>query len=513
MKIFIGSSAFYVRFKADGTGVDQDKTKSESPLTKIIKQLMDDNHIVEPWWEDGVLSDGEHFLDSLIAKSRTCDGGIFIFRADDSISSTATVVLPSPLAVPRGNVLLECGMFYGAKGKFRTFIIKDGNIDKLKIPTDIQGHKIPDIADANLLNSVSTFFDNTKLREQHDKITFYFNKDSVQDIIDKKYDSWSTKSLYVGSESARRWRCIENDPNYLFTNQFDLVSNFIREISNKTSPIINFKKIDNIISMGPGCGVSDNEVVSEVYSIKETISYVPIDINPHLAFEASNYINDANPELRVPFAIVDDFEKNYQYVGDIIKRKFHDLNQTNLFIMLGGTFANLEGNEKGIVQKIKYWMGKADYLLLDAFIKSNDYKFDKDSPRHVENLPQPHKDLILNAVIKRYLASTSKCPPNDENNGLELIKELSKDLKSFVKGKEETDRKTKYTELSKTSVTTYKLTFDKTKEPTQDITVAKRYDFEELKEFLKNHFQLLHSFNGLTGGKTTSRGLFLLKKK
>ncbi|MGB4818952.1 MAG: L-histidine N(alpha)-methyltransferase [Saprospiraceae bacterium] len=502
MKIFIGSSSHYVTFSDDKSIIDQEKTKSSSTLYPIINFLRKEGHNVQPWWEPEVISAGEDLLDSLIAKAHSCDGAIFVLRPDDLLNAESETVVKGK-GVPRGNVLIECGMFYGAKGRTRTLVLKDGDFDSIKIPNDIIGNKLEDLKNTSITTEVKKFFDNKKLSAENEKVTFYFNTDSVQEIIDKKYGNWGTKSLYIGSESARKWKAIEQAENYLIDTTE--VTNFVSEIHSNSTFKINFKEIDNVISLGPGCGKFDDEIVSEVYKVNNFINYVPIDINPYLAFEASRYIKKRNQKIRVPSAIVDDFETNADYVSEILKRKFHELNQSNLFVMLGGTFSNLEGQEKNIARNIDNWMGEKDYLIIDAFIKVNEYDFELDTKRHVANLPKPYKDLIANAVIKRHLLLS---------DDLDFIDSVGKDLALFLKGSEVINKKP-YTNIDKTSVVTYKLRFDKTKDYQHDILIAKRYSFDELLKFLESNFKLIHSFNGLKDGSInkSDRGVFLLQKK
>jgi hypothetical protein len=500
MKIFIGSSSHYVTYTTDKHIVDQERTKKNSPLSPIIDFLRSEGHNVQPWWE--VISAGEDILDSLIAKAHSCDGGIFVLRPDDILNpeSVETVI---PKGVPRGNVLVECGMFYGSKGTSRTLVLRDGNFNSIKVPLDILGKNIEDLEHSNIKLHLKTFFDNQKLIAENEKLFFFLNNDSVQALIKKEYGGWGTKALYIGSESARKWKAIEEDKEYLLDTSE--VMKFVSGIHSSDSISIDFKKIDNVISLGPGCGKFDDEIVSEVYKVNKFINYVPIDINPYLAFEASRYIKQRNHKIRVPFAIVDDFETNADYVSEILKRKFHELNQSNLFVMLGGTFSNLEAQEKNIARNIHGWMGEKDYLIIDAFIKDDNYNFETDTKRHVKNLPKPYIDLITNAVIKRHLLS------GNENTFIDNVKN---DLAAFLKGSEVANKKP-YTNIDKTSVVSYKLRFDKDKDFKVDILIAKRYNFDKLRAFLGDNFKLIHSLNGLEDGSVnkSDRGVFLLQKK
>jgi hypothetical protein len=500
MKIFIGSSSNYVSWNTDGS-VNINATR-RMKLGRLVEALRKIGYTIEPWWEDEIFPAGKYLLDSLIIKSRVCDGGIFIFGQDDKVK-----IKGKSKKTPRHNVVLECGMFYGTKGRDRTLVFYEGEYSNLALPSDINGVLLKSLDSKVIVRETNKFFGSASDEKDYHKFTFYFNSTSIKEVIDKNYLKWSTKSLYVGTESARKWKAIETDKNYLLRSSRPLVKKFVKEIQSKNH--IDFKKIDNIISLGPGCGNFDNSVVSEIYKVNNDVAYIPIDINPHLAFEASNFINDKNPKLRVPFAIIDDFEENYLYVGDIIKRKFNEYNQKNLFLMLGGTFSNLEGIESEINKKLNIWMDNNDYLLIDAFIKADSYSFANDKDRQVKGLSPSYSDLMTNACIKKYLSSSFAGNIKDD---LKFYKEIKTDLTKYLTSKEEdVSSKAKYTEIDNTAVYTYNFNINNS---TQEILIAKRYKFEKIKKFLADNFKLIYSFDGLKGStELTSRGLFLLQKK
>jgi hypothetical protein len=506
MKIFIGSSSHYVTLTTDKSNVDEDATKRDSKLYPIINFLRSKGHIVEPWWEDGVLQKGEYLLDSLILKSHSCDAGIFVLRPDDllkpeNIKKTTAI----EVGVPRGNVLIECGMFLGARGKARTFILKDGDFSKIKIPNDILAINYADLSNKNINSELDYFFNNEKLKEDNKSTKFYLSKSHTDNIFAEIYKNWSSKALYIGSKSARLWQDLENikDDQKTLTDRSE-VREFIEKIHNSADIEIDYKKVNNVISLGPGCGKFDNEIVAEVFLHNNSISYVPIDINPYMAYKASEYIKHKSINIRVPFAIIDDFEDSSNYVAKILKTKFHDIGQTSLFLMLGGTFSNLEGDEETVIAKIKSWMGKSDYFIIDAFIKPKNYVFENDKKRQVSELAknETYKNFILNSIEKRHLIK--------EKNKLVKVK---KDLANYLKGETQSEKNI-YTKIGNTSVVSYVLNLDNNK--AQDIFIVKRYDFTEITKFLTKHFIILDSFNGLnseTELNKSDRGIFLLQKK
>jgi len=523
MRVFIGSSSAYVTKRKNGTFV----LRRNSPIKKIIEKLKED-YEVEPWWESEVLKTGKHFLDSLIAKAKTCDYGLFIFGCDDPLTDEDSIGV-------RDNVILECGMFYSVNGKNRTAIIIDDvirrNKDKqkigrpcnVKIPSDIEGYKLSTLSTPNIENIILNFFNSYKSEEKYKKRTFYYNSEIINAFVDKKYTEWGTKGLYVGTESARLWSKIEklDFENHKENHKKVLLDFTDKIIKNQIDTIL---KIDNIISLGPGAGYFDNEVVKIISRKKNKISYIPIDINPYLAFEAMERLSKIT-KLRTPFTIVDDFENGYEYIKNIIAEKFHQLNQRNLFMVLGGTFCNLSANEDEILDKFEIWMRKGDLLLLDVFLVNENYKFEDDVSRQPESLEDIYKDLLINSIAKKHLEKVKKKYKNGDV--FELLKENFAHHINVDTGNTDCSKIdiTKISKLEKTNIASYYFSEDVTdsNKERQELLVAKRYDFEELKEYLEqdSRFSIIESTNGfidddigteIENETNKSRGLFLIEK-
>lgn len=512
MRVFIGSSSAYVNKNTDGNF----KLKPNSPIKPIIELLEKNKYVVEPWWKYGVLDLGEHFLDSLIGQSKTCDFGLFIFSADDPLIEQEEFGV-------KDNVLLECGMFFAKNGKRKTCIILDNIkrnkksnekniISEPKVPSNISGHKLAYLSDLEISQKVLDFFERSKTSKHH-KRTFYYSKEILDEIIKKDYASWGTKGLYIGTESARQWKEIENRVFKNTTeNQKQVLISFINKITNHQSSVSSeVNKLNNIISLGPGAGFFDNIVVSRIYKKNPLISYIPVDINPYLAFEAMELINE-RPKLRTPFAIIDDFEKNWEYIGEIINEKFHAIKQVNLFMILGGTFCNLSGSENEIFEKFEAWMKKGDYLLLDVFIINGKYEFENDTYRQPATMPDFYKSFIINSVVKKY--STRIISNTDAGNN--IIKYLNMEFNKIINVVDDKNNDEK-TVLDSTHIATYSFMKD------DEVLVAKRYNFDELYTYIdeQNDFEIVESHNGFTDDNigtniesetNKSRGLFLIKK-
>lgn len=117
-RIFLGSSG--------------KQTKLLKSLTTGLASVAD----VEPWTT--VFNPGVSTLDRLVELTREVDFAAFVFAQDDWTSPTAGdpgAAVPG-MASPRDNVVFEAGLFGGALGMRRTFIL---HANDAKLPTDLLG--------------------------------------------------------------------------------------------------------------------------------------------------------------------------------------------------------------------------------------------------------------------------------------------------------------------------------------------------------------------------------------
>lgn len=84
-------------------------------------------------WSQGVFGLSTGTLDSLVSALDTFDFAVIVVTPDDLVTSRGDTK-----NAPRDNVLLELGMFIGAIGRSRTFIVYDRTAD-LKLPSDLAG--------------------------------------------------------------------------------------------------------------------------------------------------------------------------------------------------------------------------------------------------------------------------------------------------------------------------------------------------------------------------------------
>src|SRR5689334_23559974 len=115
-RIFLGSSG--------------QQEKLVQALTRGLQDIAD----VDPWTT--VFNPGVSTLERLVELTREVDFAAFVFAQDDWTMRGATPEAASGEASPRDNVVFEAGLFGGALGIRRTFIL---HAEGSKLPTDLLG--------------------------------------------------------------------------------------------------------------------------------------------------------------------------------------------------------------------------------------------------------------------------------------------------------------------------------------------------------------------------------------
>jgi hypothetical protein len=112
-RVFLGSSG--------------QQTKLLRAIARGLAEIAD----VEPWTT--TFNPGRSTLDRLVELTQKVDFAAFVFAQDDWTTSDAS---PSGQASPRDNVVFEAGLFGGALGIRRTFIL---HANGSKLPSDLLG--------------------------------------------------------------------------------------------------------------------------------------------------------------------------------------------------------------------------------------------------------------------------------------------------------------------------------------------------------------------------------------
>jgi hypothetical protein len=103
----------------------------QARLLRAITRGLEDVAEVEPWMT--TFNPGRSTLERLVELSREVDFAAFVFAQDDWTTTDAS---QPGQASPRDNVVFEAGLFGGALGIRRTFIL---HADGSKLPSDLLG--------------------------------------------------------------------------------------------------------------------------------------------------------------------------------------------------------------------------------------------------------------------------------------------------------------------------------------------------------------------------------------
>src|ERR671915_2418791 len=106
----------------------------QTKLLKAITRGLEDVADVEPWTI--TFNPGRSTLDRLVELSPEVDFAAFVFAQDDWTTKGESPDAASGEASPRDNVVFEAGLFGGALGMRRTFIL---HANGAKLPSDLLG--------------------------------------------------------------------------------------------------------------------------------------------------------------------------------------------------------------------------------------------------------------------------------------------------------------------------------------------------------------------------------------
>jgi hypothetical protein len=106
----------------------------QEKLLRALTRGLEDIADVEPWTT--VFNPGVSTLDRLVELTSQVDFAAFVFAQDDWTTKGASPEAASGEASPRDNVVFEAGLFGGALGMRRTFIL---HANGAKLPTDLLG--------------------------------------------------------------------------------------------------------------------------------------------------------------------------------------------------------------------------------------------------------------------------------------------------------------------------------------------------------------------------------------
>lgn len=489
INVFIASDKSFIPKKSQTEKSDAIKLQTVITKTReIIEKRWNEGVVMKPWWEDPNFNDAGNVLDTVQKIAHEYDIGIFVFGKDIKLRR---LVGNKTAYAPNSNVLIELGMFK-ILGK-KVYIIKDKNTT---LPSDINNRKTASLERIEacvdgIVRTIESARNEAMQKTKYNKACVLhdiglsnsfvnFNHNGKDELV-----KWETKALYVGTKSASIWDAIEKRRDY---TEYLAVRDFISINKNLFKEL----PIDNVFSFGPGSGKIDGILMGFI----PDSYYIPIDLNVSLAIMSMEQV--APNAKDVPFAIVDDFEKDtcYTRLKELIESKRYEIGKNNLFSMLGVTFSNLSMSCISFFNKMSALMNDDnDYLLLDVIIydKQGDvlYKDDDEIEENVKKqIENIYWSLVKNTISKKRLN--------------EKMQELDKSCLEYIFL--EGDEASIYTAIPNTKVVSVCY-----KESKNIIMIAKHYRFDEIKNFISdlNYFEIISSKKDVK----RNRGIFLLKKK
>jgi len=380
--------------------------------------------------------------------------------------------------------VLEYGIFVGRHGRKKTLFVPQPNI---KIPTDLAG--VTHLGEGDYLNKIVNClkkeFMHAPPSNFSKRVPLYVSRCLIEKMFTKSPVpvGWYSRAMYIGSSGAKYWAAVESDIDYSGRHDFMEVYQLIQKLARKNN-ITNF---DCIISLGPGVGNLDIEVLPALRG-EQMVKYIPIDINHYLAVQSAERIDKSSDAISIPFCIIADFEEEWDFITDILREY---TSPGRIFMMLGGTFGNLERGEYVFLQGLHDCMEQEDVAILDIFTKKEGYTIEKDPFYDLSKLPDKVKAFLAHGIERR--------------TGFKLI--VSKIMESFNEYVEFDE----YKYGSKIpNTTSFAFCYKETKTP---LIYVRRYDHKELCAELSKLFKVIAEESTGDPTRVVQRSVFLLKKK
>ena len=370
MKIFLGCSTKHLvglehRVEQINNRHIVEKNSIAFQILEKYKNEIDTE--IKPWWDTDTIKAGSDFFRRVLDLSNICDFGIFILSKDEDNN-------PTEQMISNDNVYIELGAFIANKGLDNSIFILEKGVKK---PSDFSGLNVVSYDFENDVESILSFID-YKIKAKKINIKNYIdyqlhiNKRTTDKIFENKLvtQNWKSKSAYIGLDSAKTWYTIESNPDYLPGLYKEKLKKFIR---NQLKPKI--KTIQNIVSLGSGIGTLDTMIVEGISF--DGLKYIPIEINPYLAYRAlDNVMNASLPSIN-SFAIIDDFEEEIAQLSDFLTNRLVRKEEKSLYIMLGSTFCNID-NSESFLKGYCALIDNNDFFLIDASTFSENYDLESD---------------------------------------------------------------------------------------------------------------------------------------
>ena len=196
----------------------------------------------------------------------------------------------------------------------------------------------------------------------------------VDDVVNKAENeknipaNWASRVLYLGAKGADNWLFVVNEPDYPLRGEdrFDLHKNRIDAIRQKSPK--------TMVSLGPGDGMDDVDIIDLFNSLDSNFQYIPVDISSELLKVT---IENIGPHVDVPIGVQGDFESGQDFIYKVLSDYACS---PILFCLLGGTIGNLDLDEHHFFSGFKKLLSNCNYFLFDVPLAGPSWN-EKDDPR------------------------------------------------------------------------------------------------------------------------------------
>lgn len=175
-------------------------------------------------WKNGTFLLSSTTIDDLVKKSSSVDFALFIFTPDD-----IATIRSREKHVVRDNVLFEMGLFIGAIGKRRSFILKPRNVE-MHLPTDLLGMTPadyePDRSDGDLVSATNRACSLIKAEVDRQGLINYasLSESKLMRVNPIQYNLTDIDLKFLTY-------CLQSHTSYPDGLSFNLISNELRSIS------------------------------------------------------------------------------------------------------------------------------------------------------------------------------------------------------------------------------------------------------------------------------------------
>jgi hypothetical protein len=165
---------------------------------------------------------------------------------------------------------------------------------------------------------------------------------------------WASRCLYIGEDGARNWLDVLGESTYTLHSQdaYGLRPNRLAALERA--------EVRTLVSLGPGDGEHDIELVQALRKKVPDLLYIPVEISRGLLDVA---IRNLAAHVDVPVGLLGDFERGPAFLRAALDRFAR---RPILLSMLGGTIGNLDLGEPSFFRGMRALLRPGDSFLIDV---------------------------------------------------------------------------------------------------------------------------------------------------